>query len=95
MLAVDAQWVAPAFYKGLEGPKFSVLKKGDGWELRRYEPGTHSCQQATRTVTFHRVGPHIPHNVPAMPACMADLSVCCLQRHGYRQNARQWTLIWR
>jgi hypothetical protein len=40
MLAVEAEWAAPAFYKGLEGPKFSVLKKGDGWELRRYDPAS-------------------------------------------------------
>ncbi|KAF6257098.1 heme-binding protein 2-like protein [Scenedesmus sp. NREL 46B-D3] len=36
-----ANFVAPAFYKGLEGPKFTVLKKiGDNIELRRYEPGS-------------------------------------------------------
>uniref|UniRef100_A0A383W6F1 SOUL heme-binding protein n=1 Tax=Tetradesmus obliquus TaxID=3088 RepID=A0A383W6F1_TETOB len=36
-----AQFVAPAFYKGLQGPKFTVLKKiGDNIELRRYEPGS-------------------------------------------------------
>jgi hypothetical protein len=40
LVAVGAQFVAPAFYKGLEGPKYTVLKKGDGWELRRYQPAS-------------------------------------------------------
>ncbi|KAF8064606.1 HEBP2 [Scenedesmus sp. PABB004] len=36
-----ANWAAPAFYKGLEGPKFTVLKSFDGgFELRRYEPAS-------------------------------------------------------
>lgn len=41
ILAIDAEptWSAPAFYKGLEGPKYSVVRNGTGWELRRYEPG--------------------------------------------------------
>lgn len=40
MAQAQQQWKAPSFYKGLEGPQFTVLKTlGDGVELRRYEPG--------------------------------------------------------
>jgi len=39
MATVATEFVAPAFYKGLEGPKFTVAKKiADNIELRRYEP---------------------------------------------------------
>lgn len=38
--ARDLKWAAPAFCKGLECPKYTVLKTlGDGVELRRYEGG--------------------------------------------------------
>jgi hypothetical protein len=37
--SASAQWSAPAFCKGLECPKYTVVKSlGDGVELRRYEP---------------------------------------------------------
>lgn len=39
MANVATEFVAPAFYKGLEGPKFTVVKKlADNIELRSYEP---------------------------------------------------------
>lgn len=39
-------WSAPAFCKGLDCPKYTVLKTlGDGVELRRYEPGV-TCHAA-------------------------------------------------
>lgn len=41
MASATAEFVAPAFYKGLEGPKYTVLKKiSDTIELRRYERGS-------------------------------------------------------
>jgi hypothetical protein len=39
-ITMAAGWTAPAFCKGLDCPKFTVVKQlGDGVELRRYEPG--------------------------------------------------------
>lgn len=39
--SASSGWVAPAFYKGLDGPKFTVLKTlPDGIELRKYAPST-------------------------------------------------------
>jgi hypothetical protein len=39
--SATAQWNAPAFCKGLECPKYTVVKSlGDGVELRRYEPSS-------------------------------------------------------
>eukprot|EP00775_Hariotina_reticulata_P004207 gene4207-4456_t len=41
MANVATEFVAPAFYKGLEGPKFTVVKKlADNIELRSYEPSS-------------------------------------------------------
>jgi hypothetical protein len=40
-ITMAAGWTAPAFCKGLDCPKFTVVKQlGDGVELRRYEPGS-------------------------------------------------------
>lgn len=37
---MTAAWSAPTFCKGLDCPRYTVIKSlGDGVELRRYEPG--------------------------------------------------------
>lgn len=48
MAGAAAAWTAPAFCKGLECPRFEVLKRlGDNIELRRYEPSAWVSTKAT------------------------------------------------
>lgn len=64
-----AQWTAPAFYKGLEGPKYKVEKTltvgGMPVELRAYEAGAPAAGAA--------LGNHIH---PPATSCMEQQAAC-------------------
>lgn len=77
-MAAAQAWTAPAFCKGLDCPKYTVVKQlGDGIELRRYEPGMHAqdhpcnsscCRPQSLHHSFHPTG----------PAALATASTCFL-----------------
>jgi hypothetical protein len=65
------------FLQGLEGPKFTVLKKiGDNIELRRYEPG--GCwRPATAQAATLSYEPAVTAACPVAAAATAAGGVAC------------------